>query len=78
MVKKKQFLQKVLSLKQWFTKHIKMVKDINIEHRRYYCFSGMIDLKDFNKEKLKLNKKNHKHIGIYRLDKLQLHNFLTV
>ena len=55
-----------------------MVKDINIEHRRYYCFSGMIDLKDFNKEKLKLNKKNYKHIGIYRLHKLQLHNFLTV
>ena len=42
-----------------------MVIDINIKHRSYNFFNDITDLKDFDEKKLKLDKKNYKHIGIY-------------
>ena len=43
---KQQLLKKVLYFKQHFTKHIKMVKDINIKHRSCYDLSDMTGPKD--------------------------------
>ena len=43
---KQQLLKKVLYFKQHFTKHIKMVKDINIKHRSCYVLSDMTGPKD--------------------------------
>ena len=61
----KQSLKKVLPLKQHFTKHIKMLKDINIKHRGYYFVNNMIDLKDFDGNKFKIGQ-----------EKLQAHWYL--
>ena len=57
---KKQLLKKVLFFKQQFTEHIQMnVKSINIKNRTYHFFNDMINIKNFNSNWLKINKKNH-------------------
>ena len=42
-----------------------MIKQINIKHRTYYFYNGMINIKDFDSSLLKLNKKLFKNIVIY-------------
>ena len=44
-----------------------MVKDVNIKHRSYYFFNGMINLKDFDSRLLKVDK-NYKHSDIYYIE----------
>ena len=63
----KKYLQnKVLSFKQQFTELIKMtVKSINIKSHTYYFFNSMINLKHFDSNLLKLDKKLSRNIGIY-------------
>ena len=40
-------------------------KQINIKHRSYYLYKNLIDLKDFDAEFLKIDKKLDKNIDIY-------------
>ena len=53
-------------LKQQSSKHIKgSIKEINIKNRTYYFFDGMIKIKDFNPDLLKIDKNLSKNIDIY-------------
>ena len=40
-------------------------KQINIKNRSYYLYNNLIDLKDFDAEFLKIDKKSCKNIDIY-------------
>ena len=40
-------------------------KQINIKNRSYYLYRNLIDLKDFDAELLKIEKKSYKNIDIY-------------
>ena len=40
-------------------------KQINIKNRSYYLYNNLIDLKDFDAEFLKIDKKSYKNIDIY-------------
>ena len=41
------------------------VKQINIKNRSYYFYSDIIDLKDFEPNLLKIDKRSYKNIDIY-------------
>ena len=41
------------------------VKQINIKNRTYYFYSDIIDLKHFESNLLKIDKKSYKNIDIY-------------
>ena len=41
------------------------IKEINIKNRTYYFFHDMINIKDFDSNLLKVNKKSYKNIEIY-------------
>ena len=41
------------------------VKQINIKNRSYYFYNDIINLKNFDAELLKIDKKSYKNIGIY-------------
>ena len=41
------------------------VKQINIKNRTYYFYNDIIDLKDFEPNLLKIDKKHYKDIFIY-------------
>ena len=41
------------------------VKQINIKNRTYYFYNEMINLKDFDSNLLKIDKKHYKGINIY-------------
>ena len=41
------------------------VKQINIKNRSYYFYNDIINLKIFDAELLKIDKKSYKNIGIY-------------
>ena len=43
------------------------VKQIDIKNRTYYFYSDMIDIKTFDSNLLKINKKPYKDIGIYNI-----------
>ena len=63
---KKQLLEKVLFFKQQFTEHIKMtVKSISTKNQTYYFFNNMINIKNFDSNLLKIDKKAYKNIDIY-------------
>ena len=40
-------------------------KQINIKNRTYYVYNDQIDLKDFDGQLLKIDKKDYNEIGIY-------------
>ena len=42
-------------------------KQINIKNRSYYLYRNLIDLKDFDAEFLKIDKKSYKNIDIYNI-----------
>ena len=42
-------------------------KEINIENRTYYFYNDIIDLKTFDTNNLKLDKKKYKDIDIYNI-----------
>ena len=49
----------ILTKKQRFIKHINgKVKQINIKNRTYYLYNDMINIKDFDAELLKIDKKS--------------------
>ena len=41
------------------------IKEINIKNRTYYFFDDMINIKDFDPNLLKIDKKSYKNINIY-------------
>ena len=41
------------------------IKEINIKYRTYYFFDDMINIKDFDSNLLKIDKKSYKNIDIY-------------
>ena len=43
------------------------VKQINIKNRTYYFYNDIIDLKNFESNLLKIDKKSYKDIGIYSI-----------
>ena len=43
------------------------VKRIEIKHRTYYFYNDMINLKKFNSNLLKIDKKDYKGINIYNI-----------
>ena len=47
---------------------MQVVKQINIKNRTYYFYNDKIDLKDFDTELLKVDKKDYNDIDIYYID----------
>ena len=41
------------------------IKDINMKNRTYYFYDDMINIKDFDSNLLKIDKKSFKNIAIY-------------
>ena len=41
------------------------IKQINIKNRTYYFFDDIINIKEFDSNLLKIDKKSYKNIGIY-------------
>ena len=41
------------------------VKQINVENQTYYFYNDIINLKDFDPNLLKIDKKSYKNIDIY-------------
>ena len=44
-----------------------VVKQIDIKNRTYYFYSDMINIKKFDSNLLKIDKKSYKDIGIYNI-----------
>ena len=43
------------------------VKQIDIKNRTYYFYNDMIDIKTFDSDLLKIDRKSYKNIGIYNI-----------
>ena len=43
------------------------IKEINIKNKKFFFFNGMINIKDFDSNLLKIDKKSYKNIGIYNI-----------
>ena len=43
------------------------VKQINIKNQTYYFYNDIINIKNFDAELLKIDKKSYKNIGIYNI-----------
>ena len=41
------------------------IKETNIKNQTYYFFDDMINIENFNRDLLKIDKKSYKNIGIY-------------
>ena len=55
------------------------VKQIDIKNRTYYFYNDMIDIKTFNSDLLKIDKKNHiKTLVFTTLDILQLKKLMIM
>ena len=48
------------------------VKQINIKNQTYFSYTGMINLKNFESNLLKIDKKSYKNIGIYNIDYIKI------
>ena len=46
---------------------MKTIKQIDIKNRTYYFYNDMIDIKTFDSDLLKIDKKLYKDIGIYNI-----------
>ena len=51
------------------------VKELNIKNQTYYFFDDMIDIKNFNSNLLKIDKKSHKDIDIYYIGYITIKKF---
>ena len=43
------------------------VKQIDLKYKTYYFYNDMIDIKSFDSDLLKVDKKSYKDIGIYNI-----------
>ena len=48
------------------------IKKINIKNRTYYFFSGMINIKIFDSNLIKIGNKSHKNIDIYYIGYMKI------
>ena len=48
------------------------VKQINIKNRTYYFYNDMVNLRNFESNLLKIDKKSYKNIGIYNIDYIKI------
>ena len=46
---------------------MEVVKQIDIKNRTYYFYNDMINIKKFDSNLLKIDKKSYKDIGIYNI-----------
>ena len=46
---------------------MELVKQIDIKNRTYYFYNDMIDIKRFDSDLLKIDKKSYKDVGIYNI-----------
>ena len=53
------------------------IKEINIKDRTYYFYNDIIDIKTFDSNNLKLDKKTYKNLDIYNIG-LQLKQLVIV
>ena len=51
------------------------VKEMNIRNRKYYFFDDMIDIRNFQPDLLKIDKKPYKNIGIYFISYITMKKF---
>ena len=51
------------------------VKELNIKNQTYYYFNDIIDIKDFQSNLLKIDKKHHKDIDIYYIGYIMIKKF---
>ena len=50
------------------------IEQINIENRTYYFFNGMINIKKFDSNLLKIDKTSYKNIDIYYIGDITMKN----
>ena len=50
------------------------IKEVNIKNRTYYFFNDMINIKNFDSNLLKIDKKSHKIIDIYYIGYVKIKN----
>ena len=51
------------------------VKELNIKNRTYYYFNDIIDIKDFQSNLLKIDKKQYKDIDVYYIGYITIKKF---
>ena len=51
------------------------VKELNIKNWTYYYFNGIIDIKDFHSNLLKIDKKQYKDMHIYYIGYITIKKF---
>ena len=51
------------------------IKEINIKNRTYYFFDDIINIKDFDSNLLKIDKKSYKNIDIYYIGYITMKDF---
>ena len=54
------------------------IKLINIKNHKYYLFNDIINIKDFDSNLLKIDKKWYKNIDIYNIDTSQLKKLMIM
>ena len=59
----------IMFIKEKINNYIKMgiVKQIDIKNQTYYFYNDMINIKTFDSNMLKINKKSYKDSGIYNI-----------
>ena len=50
------------------------IEQINIENRTYYFFNGMINIKNFDSNLLKIDKTSYKNIDIHYIGDITMKN----
>ena len=50
-------------------------KELNIKNQRYYFFDGIIDIRNFHSNLLKIDKKSHKDIDVYYIGYITIINY---
>ena len=62
----------------YYTYEMGEVKQINIKNRTYYFYNNIIDLKDFEPNLLKIDKKLHKNIDMYYIGYIKIKKFIII
>ena len=55
-----------------------VVKQINIKNRTYYFYKVMVNLKNFDPNLLKIDRKAYKNIGIYNIGCITIKKMMTM
>ena len=54
------------------------IKQIDIKNCKYYVFSVMTDIKDFDSSLLKIDKKSCKNIGVYNIGYITIKKLMII